>query len=56
MKSLVVEGESELSVFSMLCGGFDRQLLHDEAESRETKLTRVIKRFGSKSRTRAWIS
>lgn len=37
MKSLLVEGESELSVFSMLCGGIDRQL-HVEAESRETKL------------------
>lgn len=33
MKSLVVEGESELPVFSMLWGGIDGQLLHVEAES-----------------------
>lgn len=33
MRSLLVEGEAELSVFSMLYEGTDRQLLHVEAQS-----------------------
>lgn len=56
MGSLWGKGESELPVFSRLCVGTDRQLLHVEAEPRETKLIRVIQRFGSKSRTKTWVS
>ena len=56
MSSLLRERESELSVFCMLFGSIDRQLLHLEAEPQETKLTRVIQRVASKSRTRTWVS
>lgn len=41
-RCLLVEGESELSVFFMLCRSIDRQLGQVEAESRETKLPRVM--------------
>lgn len=50
------EGESELSVFRMLFGAIDRQLLTSEAEPQDRKLTRVSYRIVSKSRTRTWVS
>lgn len=42
MRSFLGEGELELSVFSMLIGGINRQLLNAGAEPRETKLIRII--------------
>ena len=42
MRSFLGEEELELSVFSMLTGGTDRQLLNAGAELQETKLTWVI--------------
>lgn len=42
MRSFLGEEELELSVFSMLIGGTDRQLLNAGAELQETKLTWVI--------------
>ena len=56
LRSLLREGESELSVFRMLFGAIDRQLLTSEAEPQERKLTRVSYRIVSKSRTRTWVS